>query len=315
MSASQDSLESQTAKRPGQHYALRVEYDGSRFSGFQRQAPGVPTVQAALEEAIKVFAREAVTVSCCGRTDAGVHATGQIAGIVLSRPISEIRRFVYGVNGMLPDAVSIQRCIPVPPEFHPRFSCVAREYEYLIWNGPNRPVHWREHALWLRDRLDLEMLNERFAEIVGYHDYAAFTRAEHIDADGGTVRYLKSIDFRYVPDPLTGSRNELVAFRVLGNAFLHNMIRILVGTALDLTQNKLSLDLPGILASRDRKLAGRTAPAQGLYFREAYYRSIPGVTGLACLDDFPDFRAAARAARKQAETPPKNPSEGAPLNS
>ncbi|MCR9142483.1 MAG: tRNA pseudouridine(38-40) synthase TruA [bacterium] len=286
-------------------YALRVEYDGSKFSGFQRQAPGVPTVQGALEEAIRVFAREDVNVSCCGRTDAGVHATGQIAGIALSKPVSEIRRFVYGVNGMLPDAVSIQRCIPVPVDFHPRFSCVAREYEYLIWNGPHRPVHWREHSLWLRDRLDLEMLNERFAEIVGYHDYAAFTRAEH--KDEGTVRFLKRIDFRYVPDPLSGSDRELVAFRVLGNAFLHNMIRILVGTALDLTQKKLSLDLPGILASRDRKLAGRTAPAQGLYFREAYYRSIPGVEGLSYLDDFPDFRQALREARGDALTAPPRP--------
>lgn len=284
------------------NYALRVEYDGSQFSGFQRQSPGVPTVQAALEKAISVFTRETVTISCCGRTDAGVHATGQMAGMILSQPIQEMRRFVYGVNGMLPDAVSIQRCIPVPREFHPRFSCVAREYEYLIWNGRSRPVHWRQHSLWIRDPLDLPWLNQRFQEIVGYNDYAAFTRAEC--RDEGTIRFLKQADFRYLEDPLTGSQQQLVAFRVLGNAFLHNMIRILVGTALDLTQNKLTTDLPGILASRDRKLAGRTAPAQGLYFREAYYRTIPGVSGLSYLDDFPDFRAAIREALKPGQKSP-----------
>ena len=281
-------------------YALRVEYDGGLFAGFQRQSAELPTVQAALETAIGTFAREPVTISCCGRTDAGVHATGQIAGIVLSRPILEIRRFIYGVNGMMPDSVSIQACIPVPPEFHPRFSCVAREYEYLIWNGPNRPVHWRGHALWVRDRLDLEFLNRNFQQIIGYHDYAAFTRAECRDL--GTIRYLDRAEFHHRPDALVGSENDLVVFRVRGNAFLHNMIRILVGTALDLVQDKLSASLPDFLASRDRTLAGRTAPAHGLYFREACYRTIPGVVGLTYLDDYPDFRAARESERAQSSS-------------
>lgn len=276
---------------PAHNYALRLEYDGSHFAGFQRQAPGVPTVQEALEQAIGVVTRQPITIHCCGRTDSGVHATGQIAGFRLYEPLADARRFIHSVNGLLPEAIAVTRLIVVPADFHPRFSCVAREYEYLIWNGQYRPVHWRKHALWIRDPLDLDDLNARFTEISGYNDYAAFTRAEH--KDEGTIRYLPLADFRYLDDPL-GGEGRLVAFRVRGNAFLHNMIRILAGTAIDYTQGKLRHSLLEILSSRDRRLAGRTAPSEGLYFREAYYRSLPGVTGLAVLDDFPDFRAEAR---------------------
>jgi tRNA pseudouridine38-40 synthase len=158
--------------------------------------------------------------------------------------------------------------------------------------------------------MDLARLNQQFEAIPGHHDYGAFTRAEYRDEP--TIRYVDQAKFRYLTDPISGSTDELVGFRIRGNAFLHNMIRILVGTALDLTRGKI-LDDPGaILASKDRLRAGRTAPAHGLYLRAAYYRSIAGVHCLRYLDDFPDFRqngpnSATRRDAKQPETPSGEP--------
>lgn len=269
-------------------YALIVEYVGTAFHGFQFQ-DGPRTVQAELEQALAVFLREEVRLSCCGRTDAGVHATGQVVGFRCNAPGLEEHRLLTGLNALLPDDLIVRRMTPVPVDFHPRYSCLAREYEYLIWNDAFPPGLWRDRVWWFRKPLPVAELNAELQEIVGHRDFQAFTRVER--RDDTTWRYvdlatLESLERPPAVDPAV----NLVRFRIRGNAFLHNMVRILVGTLVDRADGKLKARLPEILASGDRLQAGQTAPAQGLYFKHAYYAPDPGRRHLRTLDDYPVFR-------------------------
>ncbi len=265
-------------------YAIVVAYDGTPFAGFQRQA-GSPTVQEELERAFAVVLRQPVSMLACGRTDSGVHATGQVASFE-AEPIPDLRRAYLSVNAVLSDSVRVESITAVPDDFHPRFSCVAREYEYLIWNEHMLSPHIRGRALWFRTPIPIDDLQGELSELYGERDWAAFTRVEHKDKK--TIRYIDRIVLSHVPEPITGGR--LVSLRIRGNAFLHNMIRILVGTVLDRTRGKVHRRLLQIREDGDRLGSGHTAPAHGLYFRTAFYDPIPGVSTLATLSDYPRFR-------------------------
>ncbi len=268
-------------------YALVVEYAGTRFHGFQIQA-GQRTVQEELEKALAVFLREPVRVSCCGRTDAGVHATGQVVGFPCAQSLDSYR-LMAGLNALLPADLVVHRVVNVSANFHPRFSCVAREYEYLIWNGRSPPGLWRERVWWHPRPLVVEQLNHELAAIIGQHDFKAFTRAEYRDET--TIRYIDQATLHVDPDPPGATVYvPLLRFRIRGNAFLHNMIRILAGTLVDRADGKISLTLGEILKSRDRLRAGQTAPSRGLYLRTAFYGPGAGADGLEILPDYPVFR-------------------------
>ncbi len=267
------------------HYALTVEYDGSSLSGFQLQKDA-PSVQGELERALSTLLREEVRINGSGRTDAGVHATGQVAGFHSRTPLPEPRRALYALNAILPSSVSIRHLTPVPEWFHPRFSCLAREYEYLILNQTARPVHMRGKVLWFRDPIPVEELHEELQEILGERDFAAFTK--EVYKEENTFRYVDVAELRRQVDPLFHEA-ELVIFRIRGNAFLHNMIRILVGTMLDRSRGKIQESLGSILASKERGRAGHTASPDGLYFRHAYYPEVEGASGLLSLPEYPRF--------------------------
>lgn len=265
-------------------YAIVVAYDGTPFAGFQRQA-GSPTVQEELERAIGIVLRSPVTILPCGRTDSGVHATGQVASFD-SDPIPDLRRAYLSINSVLSNAVRVESISAVPDDFHPRFSCVAREYEYLIWNAHTLSPHIRGRALWFRTPIHIDEMQSELSELYGERDWAAFTRFEYKDKK--TTRYVDRIVLKEVPEPVTSGR--LVSLSIRGNAFLHNMIRILVGTVLDRTRGKINRRIVEIQREGNRLLSGQTAPAHGLYFRTAYFDPIPGVTTLATLSDYPRFR-------------------------
>ena len=265
-------------------YALIVAYDGALYRGFQMQNDG-PTVQGVLESALSILARHPVRVSGSGRTDSGVHATGQVVGFILEEPVADPERFLRSLNGILRGGVQILRLIRVPLNFHPRFSCLAREYEYLLWTAPGRPVHLAGKCLPVTTRLDLDSLNGELAGLIGEGDFAAFTREEYRKEN--TFRYIDTIELSRRPDAVSGE--DLVVFRIRGNAFLHNMIRILVGTVLDRARGKIPLTLKELQESGDRKKTGTTAPPDGLFFRHAYYPPVEGVEGLKTLTDYPVF--------------------------
>jgi tRNA pseudouridine38-40 synthase len=246
---------------------LVVEYDGTSLCGWQRQANG-PTVQGHLEEALaKLLSHEAPVVGA-SRTDAGVHARGQVASFRTARPIPlhGIRR---GLNSLLPREIAVRDAAEVPDDFHPRFSATGKHYRYTILARPDRSPRWRDRAWHRPEPLSIEAMAAAAALLLGEHDFAAFRAAGCTAAT--TTRRIDAIDLSILtilstPDP------ELLVIDVRGNAFLRNMVRILVGTLTEVGTGRRS---PGqvaeILASRDRTRAGITAPAHGLELMEVQY--------------------------------------------
>jgi tRNA pseudouridine38-40 synthase len=235
---------------------LVVEYDGTGLCGWQRQANG-PTVQGHLEDALAKLLTHEVRVVGASRTDAGVHASGQVAAFRTERPIPlhGIRR---GLNALLPDAIAIADAAEAADDFHPRFSATGKHYRYLLFTRADRSPRWRDRA-WHRAgprAIDLAAMRDGAAALIGEHDFAAF-RAAGCTAST-TVRRIEHIE-------ITDRRESLVAIDVRGNAFLRNMVRIVVGTLVEVGEGKRPVrQVAEILASKDRTQAGITAPPQGL---------------------------------------------------
>ena len=263
------SLSPETNERGPRNFLLLVAYDGSPFCGFQRQQ-SQPSIQEELEKALSTILREEIRVHPSGRTDAGVHATGQVVHFICKENKLNIeeRRLCHGLNALLPPEISVLRAAPVPFDFHARFSCLAREYDYLIWNHPRRRAHSAEHFLWVREELDCSFLQKQADGILGENDFRSLTRV--LSESETPMRYIDLLRFDRIRDPIMESES-IVRLRIRGNAFLHNMIRILVGTLLDIHAGKIELSLKEILEKKDRRRAGKTAPPTGLFFRRAYY--------------------------------------------
>jgi tRNA pseudouridine38-40 synthase len=238
---------------------LFVEYDGTELSGWQRQ-DNAPSVQQHLEEAIAQIVQHEVVVAGASRTDAGVSARGQIACFRTERavPVHGIRR---GLNSLLPSAIAIRDADEVPDEFHPRFSATGKLYRYTILARPERspllPRAW--HCSFA---LDLDAMRAGAAALVGEHDFSAFRAA------GCTAKTT----LRRVDDIAISPSGELVIVEIRGNAFLRQMVRIIVGTLVEVATGKLpTAQVAEILASKDRTKAGQTAPAEGLELVEVFY--------------------------------------------
>jgi tRNA pseudouridine38-40 synthase len=258
------------------HIRLVVEYDGATLCGWQRQANG-PTVQGHLEAALGKLLAHDVSVAGASRTDAGVHARGQVASFRTERtiPLHGIRR---GLNSMLPREIAIVSATEADDDFHPRFSATGKHYRYLLFTRADRSPRLRDRVWHHRGLLDRAAMREAAASLIGEHDFAAF-RAAGCTAKH-TVRRIEQIDIADVPDDLSdlprdtpgGTSNDpgdgashLVAIDVRGNAFLRNMVRIVVGTLVEVGEHRRPpSQVAEILASKDRTRAGITAPAAGL---------------------------------------------------
>jgi len=246
------------------HIRLVVEYDGTHLSGWQRQ-DNAPTVQQHLEEALAKLLTHDVSVVGASRTDAGVHARGQVASFRTERPIPlhGVRR---GLNSLLPETIAIRDAAEVPDDFHPRFSATGKHYRYTILARPDRSPLARDRAWHHPDPLALEPMREAAAALLGEHDFSAF-RAAGCTART-TLRRVDAIDLAQA-DP------ELLVVDVRGNAFLRNMVRILVGTLTEVGRGKRpAAQVAEILASRDRTKAGITAPPHGLELVEVRYDGV-----------------------------------------
>jgi len=243
---------------------LVIEYDGTSLCGWQRQ-PNGPTVQQHIEEALAKLLQHDVRVTGASRTDAGVHARGQVASFQTERPI-ELHGIRRGLNSMLPESIAIREVTEVPLDFHPRFSATGKHYRYLIYRGADRSPRWRERAWHHPVELAVAPMRAAATSLLGEHDFAAF-RAVGCAAKT-TVRTITSID-------VTEAADDVLILDVRGNAFLRNMVRILVGTLSEVGRGyRESAQVAKILASRDRSLAGMTAPAHGLELIEVRYDGV-----------------------------------------
>jgi tRNA pseudouridine38-40 synthase len=242
------------------HIALEIEYDGTAFNGWQMQNGG-RTVQDVIEKALGVLTGERSRIIVAGRTDTGVHALHQVAHFTTQRDI-RLDRICIGLNGIMEKDVSIKNAFEVPADFHARYSAVSREYIYRIYNNPQRSPFMIHRAMWVMDRLDIGHMREALGCLLGENDFRSFCKK--VSSDGGTVRRITSID-------VTKSQ-DMITVNIQGNAFLHNMIRIIMGTACDLQkQRKPAACMKEILERRDRIYGGPTAPACGLYLNRVYY--------------------------------------------
>jgi tRNA pseudouridine38-40 synthase len=246
--------------------AVGLEYLGTAYAGWQRQ-PGQPTVQGELERALSEIADHPVQTACAGRTDTGVHATGQV--VHFDTPSRRPHRgWLLGVNRHLPPDIAVTWFRAVPDGFHARYAAMSRSYRYLILNAPVRSALWAGRACLRHAPLDAARMHASLQCLVGRHDFSAFRAAECQSVS--TVRVLESI--RVV------RQGPLVVMDVTANAFLHHMVRNIVGAALAVGAGEMPVDwIARLLALRDRTQAGITAPAAGLYFQSVRYPFGAGV--------------------------------------
>lgn len=240
--------------------ALGIEYDGSRFLGWQTQ-PGGGTVQDALEAALSGIADEVVSVTCAGRTDRGVHGRGQVVHFdtAAQRPDSA---WVRGVNAMLPEAVAVLWSQRVAPDFHARYSALSRTYRYVLLNRPVRPALAARHAGWHHAPLDVVPMREAAGQLLGEHDFSAF-RAADCQAKN-PLRTLHRIDIE--------RKGECIEFTLRANAWLQHMVRNIVGTLVYVGKGKHPPQwAKKVLESRDRSLAAPTFGSEGLYLEAVEY--------------------------------------------
>ncbi len=236
--------------------ALGVEYDGANFNGWQIQAQG-RTVQGCVEQALAQVANHQVRVFCAGRTDTGVHATGQVVHFDSDAERSE-RGWVRGANANLPDDVAIIWAKPVSDAFHARFSAQRRRYRYVIYSRPVRPTFLARRVTWEYRSLDIERMQAAANHLLGEHDFSSY-RAYGCQAKS-PVRTVHELQL---------SRSDDGAFIMLdieANAFLHHMVRNVVGVLAAIGAGEQPVDWSReVLQHCDRKLGGVTAPPHGLY--------------------------------------------------
>ncbi len=241
-------------------YALLVQYDGTAFNGWQIQAGG-RTIQDELEKALQILIKKPVRVTASGRTDAGVHALGQVVHFDAPSDLS-LKKICISLNGILPQDVSIKNGYLVPDDFHSRFSAVKREYLYMIYKYPLRTPFMKYRAMWINHPLEIDYIKEASSYLVGENDFCSFCKK--ISSGNGTVRRIESIDVNELDD--------IIRIRFRANAFLHNMIRIIVGTVLQMyRENREPEFIREILDKKDRAYSGFTAPPYGLYLNSITY--------------------------------------------
>lgn len=241
-------------------FALGVEYDGTGFLGWQRLSqpgePGPPTLQGALEAALSAVAAAPVETVCAGRTDAGVHALCQVVHFDTAAA-REPRGWMLGATGRLPPSMAVRWCVPVSDDFHARFGARARRYRYRLLDRPVRPALGRQYLAWSRRRLDAEAMHRAAQALLGENDFSSF-RTVHCQAPHAR-RDLQRIAVR--------REGEEILVDVQANAFLHHMVRNIVGSLIEVgAGERPEAWIAELLAARDRTLAGPTAPSAGLVF-------------------------------------------------
>ncbi len=267
----------------GKRIALRIEYDGSAFGGWQKQSsPEIPTVQGSLETAIGKIADSPVKLVCAGRTDAGVHATGQIAHFDCPLDRGE-RAWTMGANSLLPPVVRVREAITVSDSFNARFSALARRYVYVWYGGTINSALLAGKAVREPGKLDVKAMRNGARHLLGELDFSSFQAAGcQSKTPFREVRFLEVYEQR-----------SFLVMDICANAFLQHMVRNIAGALLEVGRGERKPDwIREILLARDRKAAGVTAPSHGLYLVAVSYPRECGIPSCAfappILDHLPD---------------------------
>lgn len=240
--------------------ALGIEYDGSRYHGWQRQ-PGLMTVQEQVERALSKVADHPVEVYCAGRTDTAVHAVEQVAHFESSADRSS-RNWIYGVNSNIQNDICIRWAKTVPNTFHARFSAKTRRYRYIIFNHHVPPTHLRHLVTWNYRPLDVDRMHRAAQALIGEHDFTSYRALECQSKSSN----------RNIHQFTVSRKGNLVVIDVTANAFLHHMVRNMVGVLTAIGTGRKPVEwAKEVLEIRNRSLGGVTAPAYGLYLVKVAY--------------------------------------------
>jgi tRNA pseudouridine38-40 synthase len=241
-------------------FKVILEYDGTNYAGWQRQL-GQPTVQAAVEEALAMVAQERIPVVGAGRTDAGVHAVGQVASFRSERSLTAAD-WLRALNGLLPKDICVRSVQQALDEFHARYSAIGKLYEYRILNRPERSALERERAWHLRKKLDVAAMREAAAALIGLRDFSSF-EGSPTDNTNPMCR-LERLDLH--------CDGDLIRIEAYADRFLRQMVRAIVGTLVEVGMGaRTAGSLGGVLAARSRAAAGKTAPPHGLFLMRVDY--------------------------------------------
>lgn len=239
---------------------LEIQYNGANYFGWQKQRNHI-SVQEVLEKTLSKLLQEHIEVTGCSRTDSKVHAIKYVCNFTTNTNIP-CNKIKYAVNPLLPDDIVVLNSMKVDEMFHSRYSCVGKTYIYKILNREVRPVFKREGIYHYKEQLCIDKMKAASKFFVGTHDYNAFKSSG--SSVKTTIRTIQSIN-------ITKQKDEIL-IQVTGDGFLYNMVRIIVGTLIQVGINKIEPEyIQTILKNRDRKLAGPTAPAEGLYLKEIYF--------------------------------------------
>ena len=242
------------------NFKVTIWYCGSAYHGWQIQNNSL-TIQEIFQKCLSDLLDQPTAVNGCSRTDAGVHAREYVLNFTTDSTIT-CRGIVFGMNSRLPDDIGVKSCEEVPLDFHARFDCKGKEYEYLIHNSEYKNPFYMNTAYRSWYPIDEKKLDSAAKDFIGEHDFKAMCSAEC--TKDNTMRTIKSFDVH--------RQGDMVTFTVSGDGFLYNMVRIMVGTLLFINEGKLEQgDIPRIIQSRDRTKAGRTVPPQGLYLNKVFY--------------------------------------------
>lgn len=233
---------------------LGIEYDGSTYYGWQRQ-PHAASVQESLEKSLSEVANQTIEVTCAGRTDTAVHATSQVVHFDYQNP-RPLKAWLKGANSLLPQSISIRYAEHISNDFHARFSALSRSYLYVIDNSLVKPAIMSQGLTWIRAKLDVDKMNSAAKHFMGEHDFTSL-RSSRCQSNSANRNISKLSCKRY---------GDYIVLEVTANAFLHHMVRNIVGLLIEIGDGRRSSDWAReVIAAKNRCIAGVTAPANGLY--------------------------------------------------
>ena len=240
---------------------LTIEYDGARYLGWQRLGNSDKTIQGKIEHVLKQMTGEEIEIIGSGRTDAGTHAHGQVANFK-SNTAMDPKEIIEFINRYLPRDIVVKMVEDVPERFHARYNAVGKKYSYYVWNDSIPTAFERNYSFQFPQQLDIDLMNEACQKLIGKHDFIGFS----------ALKKTKKSTVRTIDELSIEREGQLLHFTFVGDGFLYKMVRIIMGTLLEIGSGKRSITtIDDIFEQKVRSEAGETVPAQGLFLDEVYY--------------------------------------------